>query len=40
MPKVRTLVVASALGAAASYFFDPERGAGRVVAPGMRLSVE
>ncbi|MBJ7600603.1 MAG: hypothetical protein DLM67_00725 [Candidatus Nephthysia bennettiae] len=29
MPKVRTLVVASALGAAASYFFDPERGAGR-----------
>jgi osmotically-inducible protein OsmY len=29
MPKVRTLVVASALGAAASYFFDPEKGAGR-----------
>jgi osmotically-inducible protein OsmY len=29
MPKVRTLLVASALGAAASYFFDPERGAGR-----------
>jgi len=29
MPKVRTLVVASALGAAASYFFDPERGASR-----------
>lgn len=29
MPKVRTLVVATALGAAASYFFDPERGTGR-----------
>jgi osmotically-inducible protein OsmY len=29
MPKVRTLVVATALGAAASYFFDPEKGAGR-----------
>jgi hypothetical protein len=29
MPKVRTFLVASALGAAASYFFDPERGAGR-----------
>jgi osmotically-inducible protein OsmY len=29
MPKIRTLVIASALGAAASYFFDPERGAGR-----------
>lgn len=29
MPKVRTLLVASALGAAASYFFDPEKGAGR-----------
>lgn len=29
MPKFRTLLVASALGAAASYFFDPEKGAGR-----------
>jgi osmotically-inducible protein OsmY len=29
MPKVRTLVVASALGAAASYFFDPQKGASR-----------
>jgi BON domain-containing protein len=29
MPRVRTFLVASALGAAASYFFDAERGAAR-----------
>jgi BON domain len=29
MPKLRTVVIASALGAAASYFFDAEQGAGR-----------
>src|SRR4030081_2869938 len=29
MPRVRTFLVATALGAAASYFFDPEKGAGR-----------
>lgn len=29
MPKLRTLFIAGALGAAASYFFDPERGRGR-----------
>jgi len=29
MPKVRTLLVATVVGAAASYFFDPERGAAR-----------
>lgn len=29
MPKVRTLVVATAVGAAASYFFDPQKGPAR-----------
>jgi osmotically-inducible protein OsmY len=29
MPKFRTVLLAGALGAAASYFFDPERGKGR-----------
>jgi osmotically-inducible protein OsmY len=37
MPKVRTLVVATALGAAASYFFDPEKGASRRAQVGGQL---